>query len=112
MKEIELQEIKEIKEIVKNQLKEFKDNKWDWENGKKADIRKEGKRKMENARDLIKMWLERNPVVYKIASGGERPEGFLRNDFFLSTFSGILFETEINNILVKIEELIDHSASN
>lgn len=109
MEQSEIDEIKEILEILKSEFKEFSDGQNDFSHGRNAKIRKEGQKQMIRARDLMIMWIERNDKVYRIASGGERPEGFYRKEYFYSTFSGRLAKYEIQKIIDEVEKLIPQS---
>jgi len=106
MEQTEIDEIKNILRIIKSQFKEFSDGQHDFMRGRNQQIKNKGKKQMENAAGLMIMWFERNEKVYKITSGGERPEGFYRNDYLRNTFSGVLATHELQKIIDEIEQLI------
>ncbi|WP_294287990.1 hypothetical protein [uncultured Chryseobacterium sp.] len=106
MKQEEKDDVLQVIESLKYFNKQYRDAYYDFKNGKNAKIRKEGSRVMENASGMIDYWLKSNEIVLKIASGGEKPEGFDRRGYFISVFSKYNLEKEIKDIIKKLEELL------
>lgn len=111
MEQEEKDNIIQVIESLKYFNKQYRNAYYDFKNGKNAKIRKEGLRVMGNASGMIENWLRSNDIALKIASGGERPEGFDRQSYFISIFSKANLEQEVNDIVKELEQLIFEKSS-
>lgn len=99
MEQVEKHDILQVIESLKHFNKQYSDAYYDFKNGKNTKIRKEGSRVMGIASGMIENWLRINEKVLEIASGGERSEGFDRQDYFISIFSKANLQQEVNDIV-------------